>query len=150
MGLRKNLVWSSGLCDWCRGWMPMSGAMTVLVRGTVKSLKWRSVFIKAQYLACCSSSLCLKPCHATSALGSPGRPSPLCRWPWYHRWIAWEMCQEALHGKRQWRRKDWVNAGKTKIMICGTGLDPLQSSSKFPCKVCRTGVRSSSIFWNDC
>ena len=29
-----------------------------------------------------------------------------------------------------------VNAGKTKIMICGTGLDLLQSSGKFPCAVC--------------
>ena len=26
-----------------------------------------------------------------------------------------------------------VNAGKTKIMICGTGLDLLQSSGEFPC-----------------
>ena len=25
-----------------------------------------------------------------------------------------------------------VNAGKTKIMMCGTGLDLLQSSGKFP------------------
>ena len=33
-----------------------------------------------------------------------------------------------------------VNAGKTKIMICGTGLDLLQSSGEFPCAVCRTGV----------
>ena len=29
-----------------------------------------------------------------------------------------------------------VNAGKTKIMICGMGL--LQSSGEFPCAVCRT------------
>ena len=28
-----------------------------------------------------------------------------------------------------------VNAGKTKIMICGTGLDLLQSSGEFPCAV---------------
>ena len=28
-------------------------------------------------LACCSSSLCLKPCHASSTLGSPG--GPLCQ-----------------------------------------------------------------------
>ena len=34
-----------------------------------------------------------------------------------------------------------VNAGKTKIMICGTGLDLLQ----IPCAVCRTGVSSNSI-----
>ena len=31
-----------------------------------------------------------------------------------------------------------VNAAKTKIMICAMGLDLLQSSSKFPCAVCRT------------
>ena len=30
-----------------------------------------------------------------------------------------------------------VNAGKTKIMICGMGLDFLQSSGKFPCTICR-------------
>ena len=43
-----------------------------------------------------------------------------------------------------------VNAGKTKIMICGTGLDLLQSSGDFPCAVCCTGVGSNSIFCNGC
>ena len=43
-----------------------------------------------------------------------------------------------------------VNAGKTKIMICGAGLDLLQSSGEFPCAVCRTGVGSNSIFCNGC
>ena len=43
-----------------------------------------------------------------------------------------------------------VNAGKTKIMICGKGLDFLQSSGEFPCTVCRTGVGSNSIFCNGC
>ena len=43
-----------------------------------------------------------------------------------------------------------VNAGKTKIMICGTGLDLLQSSGEFPCIVCRTGVGSNSIFCKGC
>ena len=38
-----------------------------------------------------------------------------------------------------------VNAGKRKIMICGTKLDLLWSSGKFPCAVCRTGVGSNSI-----
>ena len=41
-----------------------------------------------------------------------------------------------------------VNAGKTKIMICGTGLYLLQSSGEFPCAVCCTGVGSNSIFCN--
>ena len=43
-----------------------------------------------------------------------------------------------------------VNAGKIKIMICGMGLDLLQSSSKFPCAVCSTGVASNSTFYNGC
>ena len=38
-----------------------------------------------------------------------------------------------------------VNAGKTKVMICGTGLDLLQSSGEYPCAVCQTGVGNSSI-----
>ena len=43
-----------------------------------------------------------------------------------------------------------VTAGKTKIMICGTGLDLLQSSGEFPCAVCRTGVGSNNIFCKGC
>ena len=43
-----------------------------------------------------------------------------------------------------------VNAGKTNIMICGTGLDLLQSSGEFPCAICHTGVGSNSIFCNGC
>ena len=37
-----------------------------------------------------------------------------------------------------------------KIMICGTGLDLLQSSDEFPCAVCCTVVGSNSIFCNGC
>ena len=29
-----------------------------------------------------------------------------------------------------------VDAGKTKVMICGTGMDLLQSSGEYPCAVC--------------
>ena len=43
-----------------------------------------------------------------------------------------------------------VNAGKTKIMICGTRLDLLQSSGEFPCAVCHTGEGSNSIFCKGC
>ena len=43
-----------------------------------------------------------------------------------------------------------VNTGKTKIMICGLRLDLLQSSGKFPCALCRTGVGSSSIQCSGC
>ena len=43
-----------------------------------------------------------------------------------------------------------VNAGKTKIMTCGTDLDLLQSSGKFSCTVCHTEVGSNNIFCNGC
>ena len=43
-----------------------------------------------------------------------------------------------------------VNAGNTKIMTCGTGLDLLQNSGEFPFTVCRTRVGSNSIFCNGC
>ena len=55
--------------------MQMRGAVSVLVRGTVKNLKLRLVFTKDQYSARCSSSLCLKPYNESSGLGSPGRTS---------------------------------------------------------------------------
>ena len=39
---------------------------------------------------------------------------------------------------------------RRKRMICGKGLDLLQSSGEFPCAVCRTGVGSNSIFCKGC
>ena len=35
-------------------------------------------------------------------------------------------------------------------MICGTGLDLLQSSGEYPCAVCQTGVGNNSIYCNGC
>ena len=58
------------------------------------------------------------------------------------RLLAWKEAMEEK-GLR-------VNTGKTKVMICGTGLDLTQSSSKNPCGVCRTGVGRNSIFCNGC
>ena len=58
------------------------------------------------------------------------------------RLLTWKEAREA-EGLR-------VNAGKTKIMICGAGLDLPQSSGEFPCAICRTGVGSNSIFCNGC
>ena len=56
--------------------------------------------------------------------------------------LTWKEAMEKI-----WLR---VNAGKTRIMSCNTGLDLLQSSGKFPCAVCHTGVGSNSIFCNGC
>ena len=58
------------------------------------------------------------------------------------RLLIWKEAME----KKELR----VNAGKTKVMICGTGLDLLQSSGKYPCAVCRTGVGNNSIYCNGC
>ena len=43
-----------------------------------------------------------------------------------------------------------VNAGKTKVKICGTGLNLLQSSGEYLCAVCGTGVDNNSIYCNGC
>ena len=52
--------------------------------------------------------------------------------------------KEAMKEKGQKMQK------KMKIMICGMSLDLLQSSGEFPCPICRTGVGSTSIFYNHC
>ena len=43
-----------------------------------------------------------------------------------------------------------VNIGKTKVMICGKGLDTTKPSGKYPCSVCRKGVGRNSIFCISC
>ena len=102
----KAGLWKSGLCDWCRGCMQMHGAVSVLVRGTVKSLKWRLVFTKDQYSAHCSLSLCLKPYHGSSTLGSRGKTSMLMTLLSSLNRLR-NVSGGSWHGKKQWRRKDW-------------------------------------------
>ena len=43
-----------------------------------------------------------------------------------------------------------VNMGKTKVMISGRDLHTLQTSVKYRCAVCGTGVRKDSIFCSGC
>ena len=62
-----------------------------------------------------------------------------------------ECVRRLLTWKEAMKKKGLrVNAVKTKIMICGTELDLLQSSGEFQCTVCRSGVGSNSIFCNGC
>ena len=76
---------------------------------------------------------------------------PLFRWPCYHRWNAEEYVRRLLTWKEAMEEKGLrVNAGKMKIMICGTGLDLLQSSGEFPYAICCTGVGSNGTFCNCC
>ena len=146
----QNLLWRSRLCDWCRGCMPMWWTMSVLVKGTVKSLKWSSVFTKTRYAARWSSSLRLNPCHASSALESPGRTSmPMTLLSSLNH--SRDMSGGSWLGKEAKKEKGLrVNAEKTTIMVYGTGLDLLQCSGEFPCAVYCTGVGSNSIFCNGC
>ena len=59
--------------------------------------------------------------------------------------MQWEPCITLLYYHL---RERWCFF-KT-FMICGTGLDLLQSSGEFPCAVYRTGVGSNSIYHNGC
>ena len=101
------------------------------------------------YSVPCSSSLYWRPCHVSFGLVFPGRT--------YMRMIlssllTLEQCvRRLLIWKEAMEKKGLrVNAGKTKVMICGTGLDLLQSSGEYPCAVCRTGVGNNSIYCNGC
>ena len=63
------------------------------------------VFTMDQYSARCSSSLCLKPYHMSSALGSPGRTSmPMTLLSSLNR--LRNVSGGSWLGKKQWRRKD--------------------------------------------
>ena len=76
---------------------------------------------------------------------------PLCWRPCYHSWITGGICQKALDVERS-------NGGERAESKCRKdkdhdlwhGLDLLQSSGKFPCAVCHTGVGSNSIFCKGC
>ena len=116
---------------WCGGVNSATGAGYICkcaepcpcwVRGTVKSLKWRLVFTKDQYSAHCSSSLCLKPYHEFRSV------VPLEDLYADDLVIIAESLEECVRRlltcKEAMEKKGLrVNAGKTKIMICGTGLD---------------------------
>ena len=43
-----------------------------------------------------------------------------------------------------------VNMWKTKLMVSGRDLHTMQTSGKYPCAVCRKGVRKNSIFCSGC
>ena len=146
-GSCENLVWRSGLYYWCRGCMQMHGAVSMLLRGTVKSLKWRSVFTKAQYSAHFSSSLCLKPYHENSALGSPGRTSMLMTLLSLlnrSRNVSEALDLERSNGKE--RTKSKCRKDEDHDLQYGPG----PPAGTFPCAICCTGVGSNSIFCNGC
>lgn len=62
-----------------------------------------------------------------------------------------EFVQRLLIWKSELERKGLrVDAGKTKVMICGPGLDKLQSYGSYPCGVCLDGVGVNSILCSGC
>ena len=138
-------MWRNGLCDWCRGRRPMCGAVSVLGRGTVKVGVHQGLAL--------SPLLFIIVLEALSREFRSGVP-----WEDFYAddlVIIAESLEECVRRLLTWKEAMEekglkVNAGKTKIMICGTGLDRLQSLGEFPCAVCCTGMGSNSIFCNNC
>ena len=128
----------------------MRGAVSVLVRGTVKRFE---VKVGVQQGSVLSPLLFIMVLEALSREFRSGVP---CENLYADDLViivkSLEECVRWLFTWKEAMEKKGlrVNAGKTKIMICGTGLDLLQSSCEFPCSVCRTGVGSNSIFCNGC
>ena len=109
-------IGAGGVCQW---------AEPCWWKGPVKSLKWRSVFTHS---VLCPSALhrCAWNFVTRFHSGVPGRTSmPMTLLSLLNH--SRNVSGDSWLGKKQWRRKDQVNAGKMKIMICGTGPDPLQS-----------------------
>ena len=106
------------------------------------------MFIKIRYSACCASSLCLKPCHASSTLGSQVDLFA------DDLGIIAESFEECVRRLLTWKEameeKALSKCRKAKDHDLCTGLDTLQSSGECPCAVCRTGVGSNDIFCNSC
>ena len=95
------------------------------------------------------------PHSAASHLGLYCLLRPVCQYTYGKFGIIAESLEECIRRIFIWKeameeKELRVNAGKTKIMICGTGLDLLQSSGEFTCAVCRTEVGSNSILCNGC
>ena len=61
-----------------------------------------------------------------------------------------ECVRKLLNWMEGMERKELSERREPKIMICGIGLDLLQSSGEFPCAICRTGVDRNSIQCSDC
>ena len=145
--LRKK-TWF-GLCDWCRGCMPVSRAMSVFVRGTVKSLRWRVGVYEDSILSLLLFIIVLE------ALPHKFRSGV----PWEDLYTSnlviiaesFEECvgrlltwKEAMEEKGQSKcRKDkdhnlWYRSGPPAVFRRGS------------CAVCRTGVGRNRIFCNGC
>ena len=94
-----------------------------------KSLRRRSRSIRPLYSLLYSSLSSWRPCHVSFTLEIPGKTS-----------IAEDLViiadsQEALAIWKEAMQKKglMVNTGETTVMLCGTGLDLLQSSGEWPC-----------------
>ena len=143
----ENLVWRS-LCDWCRC-MPMQSCVRV---GKAYSEEFE-VKAGVHQGSVLSPLLFIIVLEALSWEFSSGVP-------WEDLYaddlvIIAESLEECVKRLLTWKEEMEkkglkLNAGKTKIKICGAGLDLLQSLGEFPCAVCRTGVGSNSIFCNGC
>ena len=147
----ENLVWRSGLCEWCRGCMQIRGAMSVLVRGLYSEESELKVGVhQGSVLSPLLFIIVLEALSREFCSGVPWKDLYADDLVINAEWLE-ECVRRLLNWKEAMEKKRLtVNAGKTKIMICGTGLELLQSLGEFPCAVCHTGVGSNSIFCNGC
>ena len=152
---RKVIWWTPrklGVEEWIVGLIQEmyanAGSRVHVGEGFSKEFEVKVGSTRDPYSVPCSSSLCLRPWHVSFELVFLGRT--------YMQMILSSLLTPSKKNFRIMRRLlIWkeamekkglrVNAGKTKVMICGTGLDLLQSSEEYPCAVCRTGVGNNSI-----
>ena len=105
------------------------------------------MFTKTRYSACCSSSLCLKPCHASSALGSPWED--LCTSDLVFIAESFEECvRRLLTWKEAMEENGQSKCRREKDHDLWYGSGPPAVFRRVSCAVCRTGVGRNRIFCN--
>ena len=115
------------------------------VMASAGSLEFESVCTKAQCSAPWSSSLCWRgPLPRVSRGGILWEDADDLVTPW----TSVKRLQIWTEGMEQTGIR--VNAKNTKVMICGSGLDTLRKSGKYPRGVCLSGVGASSIYCEGC
>ena len=122
-------MWRSGLCDWSRG--------VRVGEGYSEEFEVKVVVHQGSVLSPLLFIILLEALSREFHSGVPWKDL------YADDLIIAESLEECIKGLLIWKEAKEekglkVNAGKTKTMICGTGLDLLQSSGEFPCSVCST------------
>ena len=130
---------------------PKPGVMCRSVTGTMRSLAWELVCIRALSLAHCSWSWCWRRFHTSSTLLCV----PLELLYTDDLVLILDTQEECISKLKAWKagmesKGLCVNMKKTKFLVSGVGQGVLKKSGKYPCAVSYSGVSNNAIQYSHC